>query len=97
VGLTPDTYLAPLFLSDSPDNVTGYNLGFADAGIAAARALATEDERLAGYQEVERAIVGQVPLVPLVQLQSHAVVSDRVRDLTTRVNGTIDAEVVTVE
>jgi ABC-type transport system substrate-binding protein len=97
VGLTPDTYLAPLFLSDSPDNVTGYNLGFADAGIAAARALATEDERLAGYQEVERAIVGQVPLVPLVQLQSHAVVSERVRDLTTRVNGTIDAEVVTVE
>lgn len=97
VGFTPDTYLAPLFLSDSPDNVTGYNLGFADAGIAGARSLPTEDERLSGYQEVERAIVGQVPLVPLVQLQSHAVVSDRVADMMTRVNGTFDAEAVRLE
>lgn len=96
VGETPDTYLAPLFLSNSPDNVTGYHLELTDAAIAAARGFADEDERLAGYQEVERAVVGQVPVIPLVQLQSRVVVSDRVQGLATETDGTFDPTAVTV-
>jgi peptide/nickel transport system substrate-binding protein len=96
VGETPDTYVAPLFVSDSIDNVTGYNSVLADGGIAAARTFTVESERVAAYQAVETAIMGQVPLVPLVQIQTHAVVSSRVEGLVTGVQGTWDASAVSV-
>jgi ABC-type transport system substrate-binding protein len=97
VGLAPDpdAYLAPLFLSDSPDNVTGYNNPFVDVFIADARTgdPATRDQR---YRDIEKLVMSNVPIVPLAELQTRVVVSGAVGGYQARINGTFDADAITI-
>jgi peptide/nickel transport system substrate-binding protein/oligopeptide transport system substrate-binding protein len=97
VAATPDSYLAPNFLSSSNENVTGFGNSVVDAGIAAARGTEDAAERATAYQAAETATMQRFPIVPLVQLQLPVVVSERVADLVARPDGTFAAETVTVD
>jgi len=98
VGVAPsaDSYLAPLFSSESPDNVTGFRSIIVDAGIAAARTFRSPEDRAEAYEIVERAVMSQVPVVPVVQVRTLAVVSDRVSGWQARLDGTVVLESVSV-
>src|SRR5581483_4473594 len=89
---SPDAYLAPLFVSGSRDNATG----FADAGvdqlIGMARATADPAARQNLYQQAEHAIMQLVPILPIAQFLTKAVVSPRVHDLVLGVDGTFAGE-----
>jgi oligopeptide transport system substrate-binding protein len=97
VGIAPDpdAYLAPLFLSDSPDNVTGYKNPFVDVFIADARTgdPATRDAR---YRDVEKLVMSNVPIIPLAELQTRVVISGAVGGYQPRIDGTFDVDTITI-
>jgi ABC-type transport system substrate-binding protein len=103
VGLAPDpdAYLAPLFLSDSPDNVTGYNNPLVDLFIADARTgkpTTSSGEPItpdARYHEVEQLVMSNVPIVPLAELQTRVVTSANVSGYEPRIDGTFAIESLT--
>lgn len=90
VGIAPtaDSYVAPLFLTGSEDNVFSFSSEAIDAGIAAARAFETREERAEAYAAVESSIMAEAPVVPLVQVRTLAVVSDRVTGWLPQLDGT---------
>jgi oligopeptide transport system substrate-binding protein len=83
--------LAPLFMTGGSDNVSGFSSPPVDDLIKAARAEPDEAKRTANYQQAEKLIMDQLPVVPIVQFQTHAVVSDRVEGLQLNAYGTFDA------
>jgi ABC-type transport system substrate-binding protein len=93
----PDAYLAPLFLSFSPDNVTGVSSPELDGAIRQARATKDRDARLAAYGEIEKQVLAQAPLLPIAQYQTDVVVATPVRDLSVRLDGTFVVDQVWVE
>lgn len=92
----PDAFLTPLFSSSSRDNVTGFNSPGIDAELAAARTLAPREERLARYGAIEKAVLAQVPLLPLGAFRTNAVIGSTVHGYRPRVDGTFVAETVWV-
>lgn len=88
---SPDAFLAPLFLSGFPSNVTGFAVPTVDDAIRAARSDADRPSRLARYQEIERTILDQVPLVPIAQFRLLTVAAPRVRGLDLTIMGSVDA------
>ena len=88
---TADAFLSPLFVSGLPDNVTGFSSPEIDTLLKGARAQADQSRRTELYREAERKIMEQVPLVPIAQFDTHAVVAPRVRDLVLTAAGTFDA------
>jgi peptide/nickel transport system substrate-binding protein/oligopeptide transport system substrate-binding protein len=99
VGIAPtaDSYLAPLFLTGSPDNVTAYGTTVIDASIAAARQFPTIEERAEAYQSVEEVIMAAVPVIPLVQVKTLSVVSERVVGWSPQLDGTFVISEVELE
>lgn len=93
---SPDAVLAPLFRSASPNNLMGYADAAVDGLLSAARAEADPARRTALYQEAERAIMDDVPVIPIAQLQLQTVVAQRVRGLVMTSLGTFDASAVTL-
>ncbi len=91
---SPDAFLTPMYLSGTADNVTGFSSPVVDSLLKAGRAEADEAKRTAAYQEAEKVILADVPVVPVAQFQSHSVTSPRVRDLTMTTFGTFDASKV---
>lgn len=99
VGIVPiaDSYLGPLFLSGSPDNVFGFIDPAFDETIAAARATVDPGERESRYRDVERDAMSRVPLLPIAQFTAPQVVApERVHDWRLRLDGTFDTESVWV-
>jgi peptide/nickel transport system substrate-binding protein len=96
VGLTPASHLLP-WESSSPDNLSAYGQGLVDEALGTARAEPDAGVRRARWQEIEAAILADVPVVPLAQLRTVAVVSERVRDLDVRADGSIDVADVDFE
>jgi ABC-type transport system substrate-binding protein len=98
----PDAYLAPLFLSTSPDNVTGYNNPLVDLFIADARTgkptTSTGDPITvdARYHEVEQLVMSNVPIIPLAELQTRIVTGRSVGGYEPRIDGTFDIESITI-
>lgn len=90
VGVAPtqDVYLAPLFRSNAPDNVTGFRSDVIDAEIATARAEADPQDRQDAYGSIERQLLAQSVIIPIAQLRTNQVVADRVRGWSTRLDGT---------
>jgi ABC-type transport system substrate-binding protein len=88
---TPDAFLAPLFLSGLRDNLTGLASPPVDQLVKAARAEPDEAKRTATYQQAEKAVLDQVPILPLAQLVFQSVTSPRVSDLVVSGLGTFDA------
>lgn len=90
VGIAPmqDAYLAPLFRSGSPDNVTGFRSADIDAQISQARTNGNAQQREEAYSWIERQVLNQSVLVPIAQLRTNQVVGDRVHGWSTRLDGT---------
>lgn len=90
VGVAPmqDVYLAPLFQSNSPDNVTRFRSPEIDAQLTQARADGNAQARASAYAGIERQMLNQSVLVPIAQLRTNQVVGDRVHGWSTRLDGT---------
>ncbi len=88
---TPDAFLTPLFQTGQRDNLTGFSSPAVDGLLKAGRSEADEGRRLAAYQQAEKAILDQVPAMPLVQFEFHSLVSSRVNGLVVSGLGTFDA------
>ena len=88
---TADAFLSPLFVSGLPDNVTGFSSPEIDLLLKGARAEPDDAKRIALYQQAERKIMAQLPVVPIAQFDTHAVIGKRVRDLILTSTGTFDA------
>jgi peptide/nickel transport system substrate-binding protein len=89
VGLTPATHLLP-WESSSPDNLANYGHALVDLALHSARAEPNTDLWPARWREIEAAILADVPVVPLAQLRTVAVVSESIRGLRLRADGSID-------
>ena len=96
VGLTPATHLLA-WQSSSPDNLAAYGQELVDLALAAARAEPDPTARVTRWREIEAAVLADVPVVPLAQLRTVAVVSERVRGLQVGADGSIDVTGVTFQ
>lgn len=96
IGLdpSPDSYLTPLFLTGSRDNVTGFTDAPTDTLLSTARSTADVGARLKLYQQAETGILALAPIVPIAQFHTNTVVADDVHDLTVMVDGTFAGDKV---
>ena len=86
-----DAFLQPLFLTAAPSNLTGFSAAPVDDGLRAARAESDAGRRGELFKTVERAIMEQLPVVPIAQFEVHAVSASKVRGLELTSAGTFDA------
>jgi len=91
-----DAILSPLFLTGFPNNVTGFSSVTVDELLRAARAEPDAAARVERWQAAERAVLAELPIVPLGQFELHSAASDRVRGLALTATGTFDARTVAV-
>jgi len=91
-----DAILAPLFATDSLDNLTGYSNPAVDAMLKAARAESDRGRRVELYQNIEGVIMDQVPVVPIAQFNVHSVVAKRAKGVKLNSFGSFDASAVRV-
>ncbi len=96
VARTPAIHLLP-WASTSPDNITGYTNELVDAAIDLARAEPDSTVRRARWREIEAAVLGDVPVVPLSQLRVVAAVAPRVAGLVVHADGSLDLGDVTLD
>ena len=89
-----DDFLPPLFLTGSPNNLTGFSVPAVDDQLRAARAEADAAKRTELFRSAERAVMEAVPIVPIAQFQLHLVVAERVRGFGLTSAGTFDGTVV---
>ena len=73
-----DNFLYPLFYSTSTDNFTMYNNPEVDAMLDQARSTPDQDERFKVYQEIERMVLEEAPVIPLMFYKTSRVYSDGV-------------------
>lgn len=73
-----DNFLYPVFLSTSSDNYSFYNNPEIDKQLEAARTTVDQDERVAMYQEIEKTVGEDSPIIPIVFYRHTRVASDRV-------------------
>jgi oligopeptide transport system substrate-binding protein len=92
-----DNFLYPLFYSESADNASFYKNPAVDEAILAARATVDTGERIAKYQEVERTIGEDAPVIPIVKYRHHHVGSDRVMGLVYSPMGLASLEYTWIE
>jgi ABC-type transport system substrate-binding protein len=97
VYTSPDAYLAPLFVSDSDDNLTRFRSEEVDGFLARARAAA--DPRLNGerWTGAEAGVLGSGVVIPIAQFRTQAVVADRVDGFAHALDGTVDWSAVTAD
>jgi len=89
-----DAFLGPLFTSGSANNLPGFGLTAVDELIRQARATPDDVSRATLYEQAERAVFAEIPILPIGQFQQHWVARDRVRDLDLSISGTFDAAAV---
>jgi oligopeptide transport system substrate-binding protein len=77
-----DTFLFSLFKSGGGYNLPKYNNARVDAALQAARSTADEAARIAKYQEIDRMIGADLPVIPIMFFKHNQVASSRVHDLT---------------
>jgi peptide/nickel transport system substrate-binding protein/oligopeptide transport system substrate-binding protein len=87
---SPDDFLPPLFLTGSPNNLTGFSLPAVDEQLRLARAEPDAARRADIYRSAERAIMDALPVIPIAQFHLHTVVGSRVRGLSLTSAGTFD-------
>jgi len=93
---SPDGFLTPLFLSSSPDNLTGLSSPDIDRTLTEARAEADPAKRLADYLKAEQMVLDQYVVVPVAQLESRMVASSRVKGFALDPIGSFDGSAVSV-
>lgn len=87
----PDVFLSSLFLSDSPDNHSGFSSKKVDAMLARAHAERSDARRRQLYIEAEKEILKQVPVAPVGSFVTHWATQPEVKDLAFDVMGGFDA------
>ena len=87
---TPDAYLTPFFSTGVADNVTGFSLPAVDDLLKAARAEPDETKRFNGYQQAERMILEQLPVLPIAQFETQSISAPRAHGLVVSAMGTFD-------
>jgi ABC-type transport system substrate-binding protein len=97
VATTPDSYLAPLFLSDSDDNLTGYRSPSVDGLLGRARAADDPAQNAERWAVAEETVMDAAVVVPIAQFRTQVVVAPRVQGLEHAVNGTVDWAKVTLD
>jgi ABC-type transport system substrate-binding protein len=93
---SPDGVLAPLFVSGFPNNLTGFSVAAVDEQLAASRAAGDGARRTELYRSAEKAVLAELPIIPIAQFEVQSVASDRVRDLVVTSSGSFDARRVWV-
>jgi peptide/nickel transport system substrate-binding protein/oligopeptide transport system substrate-binding protein len=93
---SPDGVLTPLFLTGFPNNVSGFSSAGVDELLRAARADGDAAGRTSRWQEAERAVLSELPIVPIGQFEIESAASSRVRGLVVTATGTFDARAVSV-
>jgi peptide/nickel transport system substrate-binding protein/oligopeptide transport system substrate-binding protein len=91
-----DAVLPGLFATGFPNNLTGFSSGTVDDSLRTARAAATADARTAAYQAAEKAVLAELPIIPIAQFELQSVATDRVRGLTMTSAGSFDGRRVWV-
>ncbi|MEN3313980.1 MAG: peptide/nickel transport system substrate-binding protein [Acidimicrobiaceae bacterium] len=91
---SPDAFLTPLYQTGSADNITGFSSPVVDNLLTQGRSDPDEAKRLASYEEAEKQILAQVPVVPIAQFRTHWVTAPRVQNLVVTTLGTFDASQV---
>lgn len=76
-----DNFLYPLFFTGADNNYGGYSNAAVDDAILAARATADDDQRIAKYQEADKTIAEDMPVIPLFYYKHQMVCSQRVKSL----------------
>lgn len=94
--ISPDAFVAPLFTTGSPNNLTEFASPAVDELVTRARSEPDAQRRHALYEAAERAVLEQAVVVPLVQFELHTVVAERVRGLAMDGLGSFDAARVTL-
>jgi ABC-type transport system substrate-binding protein len=97
VYASAEAYLAPLFFSGSRDNATGFTNADFDSLVAQAQATADPAARLKLEQQAEQTLMALVPIMPIAQFRTTAIVSSRVHDLELSVLGTFACERVWID
>lgn len=87
----PDVFLTSLFMSDSPDNHSGFSSKKVDALLRRAHSERSEARRRQLYVEAEEQILRQVPIAPIGSFLTHWAAQPEVRDLEFDVMGGFDA------
>ncbi len=87
IAATPEAYLPALFLSGSPDNVTGLASPEVDAAIRTAQATADPSERATRWADAQRLVLDLMPVVPLAQAQNATALSEAVQGFVQRLDG----------
>jgi len=88
---TPDVFLGSLFESDSPDNHSGFASTKVDKLLEEARSERSDGRRLQLYIEAEKAILKEIPIVPIGSFVSHWAAQKDVVGIGFDVTGGFDA------
>lgn len=87
---SPDAYLAPLFVSDSDDNLTAFRSADVDGFLSRARGADDDAKNAERWALAERAVMDAAVVIPIAQFRTQVVVADRVEGLEHAVDGTVD-------
>jgi ABC-type transport system substrate-binding protein len=87
---SPDAYLAPLFGSGSPENLTGLQDAEVDALLRQAEATMAEAGPSGPWATVEERLLQAVVVIPIAQFRTQVVVAPRVTGLSHAVDATVD-------
>jgi ABC-type transport system substrate-binding protein len=98
VGLSPSAgaYLDPLFRSNSLDNSTAFKSAHVDGALSTTAALADAQNRATQYEAIQRSIVGDAVVVPIVSYTQVMALAARVHNYAARLDGTFDVDKVEV-
>ena len=77
----PDSFLYPLFASDSPVNFMQYHNKEVDRMLQTARGITDPVKRMEMYQQIEKIIITSAPLIPLFYLSVDRVYQSTVRGI----------------
>ena len=76
-----DNFMYPLFVTGGDNNYGKYSNADVDAGMLEARAMLDDAERIAKFQEVDKLVAADMPVIPLFVYKHQLVCSDRVDGL----------------
>ena len=85
-----DAYLAPLFVSDSDDNLTAFRSSDVDGLLSRARGAADEATNAERWAKAEQMVMDAAVVIPIAQFRTQVVVADGVQGWEHAVDGTVD-------
>lgn len=88
---TADAFLSPLFDAQSPDNHSGFSSPKVDALLERARATPSDNKRIQLYISAEKAILENMPIVPIGSFLAHWAAHPRVQGFVFDQTGGFDA------